>query len=125
MTKVFLADSQPEVRSALRLLLRDLDMYVVGETGSWLTALSEAAGTKPDMLLVDWDLIPTHTSLLELRTTCPTAVVVVLISHLDAQQQAARSAGADSFISKSETPDRVAERLLTAAATIRGKHHHE
>ena len=118
MTNVFLADSQPEVRSALRLLLRDLDMQVVGETNSWLTALSEASGTKPDMLLVDWDLIPTNTSLLELRATCPTAVVIVLISHLDARQQAALSAGADSFISKGETPDRVAERLRAAAATI-------
>jgi DNA-binding NarL/FixJ family response regulator len=90
-------------------------MHVVGETDSWLTALSEAAGTKPDMLLVDWDLIPANTSLLELRDTCPTAVVIVLISHLDARQQAARSAGADSFISKGETPDRVAERLQAAA----------
>jgi DNA-binding NarL/FixJ family response regulator len=115
MTNVFLADGKPEVRAALRLLLLDLDMHVVGETDNWLSALSEAASTKPDMLLVDWDLIPTNTSLLELRETCPTAVVIVLISHLDARQQAAISAGADSFISKGETPDRVAERLRAAA----------
>jgi DNA-binding NarL/FixJ family response regulator len=38
---------------------------------------------------------------------------------LDARQQAALSAGADSFISKDETPDRVAERLRDAAANIR------
>jgi DNA-binding NarL/FixJ family response regulator len=119
MTRVFLADSQPEVRSALRLLLLDLNMHVVGETDSWASALTEASDTQPDMLLVDWDLIPTNSSLLELRATCPAAVVIVLISHLDARQQAALSAGADSFISKGETPDRVAERLQAAAANGR------
>lgn len=115
MTRVFLADGQPQARSALRLLLQDLNMQVVGEAVDWSTALTTAAGTQPDMLLVDWDLIPTKTSLLELRATCPATVVIVLISHLDARQQAALSAGADVFISKGETPDRVAERLQAAA----------
>ena len=119
MTRVFLADRQSEVRSALRLLLQDLDMQVVGDAADWPTALNQAAGTQPDMLVVDWDLIPLDASLLELRATCPEAVVIVLISHLDARQQAALSAGADSFISKSETPDRVADRLRTAAANGR------
>jgi len=54
-------------------------------------------------------------ALVELRAACPGAIVVVLISHLDARQQAALSAGADAFISKDETPERVAERLRAAA----------
>ena len=54
----------------------------------------------------------------ELRKACPEALVIVLISHLDARQQAALSAGADAFISKGETPERVAERLRTVAASI-------
>jgi DNA-binding NarL/FixJ family response regulator len=99
----------------MRLLLSDLNMQVVGEANNWLTTLMEASGTQPDMVLIDWDLIPKNTSLLELRATCPAMVVIVLISHLEARQQAALSAGADSFISKSETPDRVAERLQAAA----------
>lgn len=119
MTRVFLADSQPEVRLALRLLLQDMNMQVVGDAGDWPAALTQAAGTQPDMLVVDWDMIPTGSSLLELRATCPAAVVIVLISHLDARQQAALSAGADSFISKGETPDRVAERLRAAAVNGR------
>jgi DNA-binding NarL/FixJ family response regulator len=49
---------------------------------------------------------------------CPTAIVIVLISHLDARQQAALSAGADAFISKSEMPERVAERLWAAAGSF-------
>jgi len=115
MTRVFIADSQLEVRSAFRLLLLDLNMQVVGDAADWPTALTQVAGTQPDMLVVDWEMIPTDSSLLEMRATCPAAVVIVLVSHLDARQQAARSAGADSFISKGETPDRVAERLRDAA----------
>jgi DNA-binding NarL/FixJ family response regulator len=119
MMRVFLADSQADVRSSLRLLLQDINMEVVGEAADWPTALTQASGTNPGMLLVDWDLIPPDSSLLELRTTCPAAVVIVLISHLDARHQAALSAGADSFISKGDTPDRVAERLRVAATNGR------
>jgi DNA-binding NarL/FixJ family response regulator len=118
MMRVFVADNQPEVRSALRLLLQDLDMQVVGEAANWATALAQTSGTQPDMVVVEWDLIPTDTSLAELRATCPAAIVIVLISHLDARHQAALSAGADSFISKGEAPDRVADRLRAAAASI-------
>ena len=115
MTRVFLADGQSEVRSALRIMLLDLHMAVVGEAADWPATLTQAATAPPDMLLVDWDLIPAGSSLLELRATCPAAVVIVLISHLDARDQAALSAGADSFISKGESPERVAERLRVAA----------
>jgi DNA-binding NarL/FixJ family response regulator len=74
-------------------------------------------------LLVDWDLLPSAPSaaIEELRKTCLTALVIVLISHLDARQQAALSAGADAFISKGEMPERVAERLRNAAASVHDK----
>jgi len=119
MTRVFLAERQSEARSAFRLMLLDLDMQLVGEAADWPSTLSQAAATQPDMVVVDWDLMPPGASLPELRTTCPAAVVIVLVSHLDARQQAALSAGADSFISKGETPQRVAERLVLAAGRIR------
>ena len=121
MTRVFLADAQVDERAALRLLLLDLKMEVVGEATEWGNTLSQAPGTLMDILLVDWDLLPANLgvqSLAELRLACPNAIVVVLISHLDARHQAALSAGADTFISKGETPERVAERLRAAAASI-------
>ena len=95
-------------------------MQVVGEAASWSTALATAAGTRPDMLLVDWDLIPVRSgaTLADLRATCPAAVVIILLSRMDARRQAALAAGADVFISKGETPDRVADRLRHAASRI-------
>jgi len=122
MTRVYLADAHPEERSALRLVLLDLDMDVVGEAADWPTTLAQAPVTNLDMLLVDWNLLPVGVgvqSLVKLRLACPNAIVVVLISHLESRHQAAVSAGADAFISKGETPERVAERLRAAAETIR------
>ena len=122
MTRVYLADTKTEERSALRLLLLDLKMEVVGEAADWETTLANAPATLLDMLLVDWDLLPVNLgvqALAELRLACPNAIVVVLISQLDARQQAALSTGADAFISKGETPERVAERLRLAAESVR------
>jgi len=121
MTRVFLADALTEERAALRLMLLDLNMEIAGESADWPTTLVQAPINRTDMLLVDWDLLPSvapTAALSELREACPEALVIVLISHLDARQQAALSAGADAFISKGETPERVAERLRTVAASI-------
>ena len=102
-------------------MLLDLNMEIAGEAADWSTTLAQAPISRTDMLLVDWDLLPSvapTAALSELREACPEALVIVLISHLDARQQAALSAGADAFISKGETPERVAERLKTVAASI-------
>lgn len=116
MTNVLIADTQSEVRLALRLLLLDIDMKVVSEAADWPTTLTSAADTQPDMVVIDWELIPAGCFLIELRAMCSDHVVIVLISSLSSRQQAALSAGADSFISKHESPDRLAERLKDAAA---------
>ena len=123
MIRVYLADAKTEERSALRLLLLDLKMKIAGEAADWFTTLAQVPVCRADMLLVDWDLLPSAptTALEQLRKACPAALVIVLISHLDARKQAALSAGADAFISKDEMPERVAERLQKAAASISGK----
>ena len=122
MIRVYLADALTEERSALRLMLLDLNMEVVGEAADWATTLAQAPVSRTDMLLIDWGLLPRSApsaALDELRKACPAALVIILISHLDARQQAALSAGADAFISKGETPERVAERLRAVAASVR------
>jgi len=120
MTRVYIADSKPDERSALRHLLVDLKMEVVGEAGDWPSTLAQAPVSHTEMLVVDWDILPTSPTVAvdELRKACPAALVIVLISHLDARQQAALSVGADAFISKGEMPERVAERLRTVAASV-------
>jgi DNA-binding NarL/FixJ family response regulator len=121
MTRVYIADAKAKERSALRLVLQDLKMDVVGEAADWTTTLTQAPIHRTDMLLIDWDLLPNSptAALDELRRACPAALVIILISHLDARHQAALSAGADAFISKGETAERVAERLRSVAAGLR------
>ena len=81
MTRVYLADAKPKERSALRLLLRDLKMEVAGEAADWSTTLAQTPVSRTDMLLVDWDLLPSAPSaaLEELRKTCPAALVIIAI----------------------------------------------
>jgi DNA-binding NarL/FixJ family response regulator len=122
MTRVYVADALPEERSALRLMLLDLNMEVVGEAVDWATTLAQAPVCRTDMLLIDWGLLPRLTpgmALDGLRKACPAALVIVLISHSGAREQAAFSSGADAFISKGEMPERVAERLRAVAASVR------
>jgi DNA-binding NarL/FixJ family response regulator len=123
MTKVYLADAKLEERSALRLLLLDLKMEVVGEADDWAGTVAQVPVICPDILLVDWDLLSKvpGVDLDEIRKACKGALVIVLISPLEARQQAALSAGADAFISKGETPERVAAHLRAVAEGIRVK----
>ena len=120
MTRVFVADAKTEERAALRMVLLDLKMEMAGEAADWSTTLIQVPISRVDMLVIDWDLLPNppSTALDELRRACPAALVIVLISYLDARQQAALSAGADAFISKGELPERVAERLRAVAAAV-------
>ena len=123
MTRIYLADARPEERSALRLLMLDLEMNVIGEGADWPTTISQAPGLDTDVLLVDWDLLPEEPTeaIKALRNACPAALLIVLLSHLDARQQAALSAGADTFISKADTPQRMAERLKSVVNEQKNK----
>ena len=122
MTRVFVADGNREERLAFRLLLLDLKMEVVGEAADWAATLANVPDSRLDMLLIDWNLLPRsipNTALDALRKACPAAMVIILISQLDARQQAAILSGADVFISKGESPERVSERLQSVANGIR------
>lgn len=121
MTRVFLADGQAEERSALRLMLQDLDMKVVGEAADWETVLDKAPATQPDMLLVDFSLIHSQpaAALAELRLACSNAITILPLSHMDDCEQVVLSAGADGFINKNDFPENVAMRLRRAARHLR------
>ncbi|MCX6067348.1 MAG: response regulator [Chloroflexi bacterium] len=121
MTRVYIADARPEERSALRLMLLDLGMEGIGEATDWLTALANAPATSLDMLLVDWALLPIDAvsdALAKLRAACANSIVIVVISHMEARQLATLSVGADTFISRADTPERVALHLRLAAAKV-------
>jgi DNA-binding NarL/FixJ family response regulator len=108
---VLLADDQPKVRSALRLLLEhEPEIDVVGEAVDATGLLDWARVANPDLVLLDWELPGFEQALLgELRELCPTVNVIALSGQPEARQ-AALSAGADGFVSKGDP----AEHLLAA-----------
>jgi DNA-binding NarL/FixJ family response regulator len=120
MIRVYVATAKPEIRAAIRTMLLDLDVEVVGEASDWFTTLAQASTTNFNVLLVDWDILPMNavTGLLEIRRACTYAVIVVLISQLDASKQAALADGADAFISTNEIPDLLVKKLHLLAENI-------
>ena len=95
-------------------------MEVVGESADWLATFIHVPGSRPDMLVMDFNLLPVESraALNELRVACPGEIVIVLIGHSFSNREKAFSTGADAFISKDEAPDQVAEQLRTAAGRI-------
>jgi DNA-binding NarL/FixJ family response regulator len=118
---ILLADDEPIVRSALRLLLEeDPDLHVVGEASEAGELLERLQAICPDLLLLDWELPGQQASdlLLAVRRRCPSLSVIALSGRPEAYR-VALEAGADAFVSKVDPP----ERLLAAVDDHRCERH--
>jgi DNA-binding NarL/FixJ family response regulator len=122
--RIFLADDQTKVRSALRLLLEhEPGLHVVGEAAEVDNLLAQVEATQPDLMLLDWELPDSSVSnsspgsgsrlISALRTYWPHLRVIALSGRLEARQ-AALTAGVDAFVSKGDPP----EQLLTTLRAI-------
>jgi len=112
--RILVADDQPKVRFALRVLLeRQPGLKVVGEAADAGDLLAQVEMACPDLVLLDWELpgLAGGDLLSALRGVCPNLFVIVLSGRLEVRR-AALNAGADAFVYKCDPP----ERLLTAIA---------
>ncbi len=104
--RILLADDNPEVRSALRLLLEHEEgLQIVGEAHDVRSMLEQLSSRPFDVVLLDWEL-PTVRSLHLLRVMRylrPDVRVVALSGRLNARGESL-SAGADAFVSKGDPP---------------------
>jgi DNA-binding NarL/FixJ family response regulator len=119
--RILLVDDHPVVRQGLRafLELHD-DLQVVAEAASAGETLAQAAGTHPDVVLLDLQLPDRDglTLLPELLAAGdPTPKVLVLTSFLDDDtvRRAVRG-GASGFLLKHAAPDRIADAIRAAVA---------
>ncbi len=121
--RVLLADDQPNIRSALQLLLeQELGLHKVGEANNVSGLLSQVETNCPELVLLDWKL-PGRKNvelLPSLRTKCPQLSVIVLSGHPEARRQAL-AAKADAFVSKAYTPERL---LATITECWHRRHTH-
>lgn len=113
--RILLAEDQPKVRYALRVLLeRQPGLAIVGEATDRNDLLNRVEVTLPDVVLLGWELpgLTAMDSLSPLRRIRPNLLVIALSGRSEAKL-AALSAGADAFVSKGDPP----ESLLAAIRT--------
>ena len=115
--RILLADDEPRVRSALRLLLEQQPVVdIVEEIANAQELQDHVRNRCPDVLLLDWAL-PGSTPknlLTSLRNFHPRRFIIILDSKPQTRQ-IALLAGANKFVSKNEPP----EKLLAAIKSYR------
>ena len=100
--RVLLADDQDKVRSALRLVIdQEPDFNVVGEVADPDQLLDSINKYQPDILLLDWELLPSErkTTLKSLAMKYPKLYVIVMSACIMSQKEAI-AAGAKAFVCK-------------------------
>lgn len=116
--RVLLADDEPKVRSALRLILEQLqEVESVDEATDSESLTLKLQSNPPDLLLVDWELpgLDPEASFLDLNSIIPMKVIV-LSGRCCLPPKTALSAGVDAFISKCDPPDRLFATLHSMGA---------
>ena len=107
--KILLADDNPEVRSALRLLLeQEPVLAMVMEVSDTQTLLAHLNKNCPMIVLLDWELPGLYSCdfLMLVRSRCPEMKIIALSSKFEARQEAL-TAGVDAFVSKAEPPEKI------------------
>jgi DNA-binding NarL/FixJ family response regulator len=111
--KLLIADDNPEVRSALRLLLEQEPLQaLVMEASDVQGVLARLSKSCPTVILMDWELPGLHKNgvLQELHSYCQNVKVIALSSKYEARQEAL-AIGVDAFISKTEPAEQILSTL--------------
>ncbi|MGH3690774.1 MAG: response regulator [Microbacterium sp.] len=131
MISVLVVDDQPLVRQAVRDILTDGSLLVVGEAASGRAAVASAAALAPDVVLMDIRM-PDLDGIAATEVICATRqagkprVLILTTFEEDEYVVAALRAGASGFIGKGAEPEDIVravrtidagESLLSSAAT--------
>ncbi|WP_435744966.1 response regulator [Microbacterium sp. PMB16] len=131
MTRVLIVDDQPLIRQAVRDILTDGGIEVVGEAANGRAAVVAAQETAPDVVLMDirmpeLDGIAATAEICASQASGTTRVLILTTFEEDEYVVEALRAGASGFIGKSAEPEDIVaavrtihrgEALLSAAAT--------
>ena len=118
--RILIADQQPKVRFALRVLLkREPGLEVVGEAANADELLAQTTAISPDLVLLGWELPHlTPGVLCTLRQACPSLAVVALSGRPEARYTALE-AGANVFVSKTDLPERLLAAIHKCDSQVR------
>jgi DNA-binding NarL/FixJ family response regulator len=111
--RILLADDQERVRFGLRALLRQQSGWkVIGEAENAKQLFALVSVLDPDLVLLDWNLpdMQGETLLLSLHKLCPNLPVIIISGQIEAKNTAFE-AGANAFISKTNSPEQLVETI--------------
>jgi DNA-binding NarL/FixJ family response regulator len=117
--RVLLADDEPKVRSALRLVLEQLKGVDAIEEAADAESLADCLRTtRPDLLLLDWELPGLHpgASYDDMLRLSSDHLKVIVLSGRYQSNRSALAFGADAFVSKCEPPERLFATLRALGA---------
>lgn len=115
--RVLLAESHPDVRTALHLVLERMPRFVlVGQSHDVWELMRDSAALQPDVILVDLELrgLKFDGHLAQLQHVAHGVVTIALSTH-DEHRHAALQAGATAFVCKGESPLKLLQTLDTVA----------
>ena len=119
MKRFLLADDNPDLRSALRLMLETrLNAPLVLEAADHACLIEQCRAHNPECLILDWELpgLDDGNGLAALRKLLPDLKIIVTSAWPEAAEAAA-AAHADAFISKTDPPSEI----LNAIHRLNGK----
>lgn len=106
--RVLIADDQPDVRYAYRVLLGNQpDMEIVGEAIDARELIIKSEDTYPDVVLLDWELPGLSVDGLNHLRQLSQSLIIIALSGRSEVSRAALAVGADAFVSKVEPPERL------------------
>lgn len=113
MKRILLADDNPDLRSALALLVETrLHAEIICEVATMEALLAQTALFQPDIVILDWELPgqPKGERIGRVKRECPTVKVIVTSARPEAAAQA-EEAGVDVFINRTDPPESIVEAL--------------
>ena len=120
--RILLADDHKRVRFALRVLLeRQPGFEVTGEAINAEELVVQMNANRPDLVLLGWELpgLEAVGLLSALRKTGSSPLVIALSGRTEARR-AALAAGADAFVSKADSPERLLAVIENCSCNQRG-----
>ena len=113
--KVLIVDDSSVMRKMISRSLRQtgLDLSVAGEAGNGKEGLDALSSKEVDLILCDWNM-PEMNGLefiKEARKTYKTPIVMLTTESSQDKVLEAMQAGADGFVTKPFTPDKLNEKL--------------
>jgi len=106
---ILVADKRSRTRFALRLLIEQATGHtIVAEVADDESLTSKIRETLPDLILLEWELSQENNgrTISSLKEDYPQMKVLVLGGQPN-WRKAALNAGADDFVSKGDSPDRL------------------